>query len=758
MQTALYRRMAALAVIASCLLFISCVKNIKPVISSTTTKPRMLAGGSVVMPNLNISSVNFSDVLYYYAGYYGPNGTYSAANQQTGYQMLSAIAASGIKSIRFFAAGSYCEGCIDYPVVELWKSNRAAYYQAFDQLVSDANSLGIQLIPSLVTGFYDKDELSQAGAPCNIPNFLLGSIPFMASIKKGPGCPCYDCVADPGNCKNRTGMIQYALDIVGRYSNSPTILFWEIGNEINLIRKSRNPDSLFVSQQQIADYVNSLSQQMKAIDPYHPICAGIINDYDQGIDIPGYFNFYYSQLPYIDIATVHLYEGNTAQFYSQPVATVLKSFNDLSQQNGKTLYIGECGVAGGTSWAGANNFNNYVMSLLLAKSYLNVPLASPWDWGSRNNGYNVNNNHPEMLQFSIDPGADDDLISMIKWNNLFMWNEAIQTSTPIVGDFDGDHNTDIGVMTQRGLWQIAPMNNYAPSIPFQWLNNFGDSHADPGGAPFTPITGDWNGDGFTDIGLKSKDGRWFLYFSDRTTRRFINPAQYLSGFGNDYADPGGAPFIPITGDWNGDGYTDIGLKSKDGRWFLNFFDPIGNRYFNGAQYLSNFGNDNADPGGAPFIPITGDWNGDGYTDIGLKSKDGRWFVNIWDPVNNQFINGAQWLSNFGNDYTDPGGAPFIPITGDWNGDGKTDIGLKSKDGRWFVAFSDPVNHTFSGQVQWLTGFGNDYTDPGGAPFIPVTGNWNGDSFTDIGLKSSDGRWFTYICTGSGFTAPRQLFQ
>ena len=64
------------------------------------------------------------------------------------------------------------------------------------------------------------------------------------------------------------------------------------------------------------------------------------------------------------------------------------------------------------------------------------------------------------------------------------------------------------------------------------------------------------------------------------------------------------------------------------------------------------------------IPITGDFNGDGITDIG-GLQDGEWFIDlngngIWDE-------GDLWakLGHEGD----------LPVTGDWDGDGKTDIGI-----------------------------------------------------------------------------------
>jgi hypothetical protein len=704
------------------------------------------------------SSINMYDIVYNYAGYWGNSAMYSEQNKQLGYTRLSEAAARGFKVIRFFAAGSYCETCVNLPVVQLWKTNPAAFFTAFDNLVADAGSLGIQLVPALVTGFSDQQELLDAYNYYGSSKNVIGSIAFMDSLTTNAGgvVQTFDCINNPGACKNRSEMRQFALDIVNRYKHSTTVLYWEIGNEINLIRKSRNVNVNLVTESAIRDYIVSLAADIKAVDNMHMLDAGLINEAGDQAENDYYFNYYYQNNPNIDIANVHLYEpgGVPVAYVEQAPAIVIKHFADMATALGKTLVIGETGVAGNKGWID-NNFNDYVMSLLLAKTYLKVPLAMAWTWQSKDNGYP---NHPEMIAFSIDPNEDDDAISVLSQPTYFMGNNNIQTAYPITGDFNGDGYDDFGVKTVRGLFQLSLVNNFTATIPSQWLSKFGDETMDPGGSPFRPITGDWNGDGKTDIGLKAKDGRWFVSFSDPITGRFVNQAQWLSNFGNDNTDPGGAPFLPITGDWNGDGRTDIGLKSKDGRWFVAFSDPTTGQFVNQAQWISNFGNNNTDPGGAPFLPITGDWNGDGRTDIGLKSRDGRWFVAFSDPVTGQFVNQAQWLSNFGNDNTDPGGAPFLPITGDWNGDGRTDIGLKAKDGRWFVAFSDPTTGQFVNQAQWLLNMGNDYTDPGGAPFIPITGDWNNDGKTDIGLKSNDGRWFGALNGGSGFNFQKAYFE
>ena len=63
-------------------------------------------------------------------------------------------------------------------------------------------------------------------------------------------------------------------------------------------------------------------------------------------------------------------------------------------------------------------------------------------------------------------------------------------------------------------------------------------------------------------------------------------------------------------------------------------------------------------------PVTGDFNGDGVSDVGVF-HDGHWYLDlngngVWDE-------GDLWAKL--------GTEGDLPVTGDWDGDGKTDIGI-----------------------------------------------------------------------------------
>jgi len=86
-----------------------------------------------------------------------------------------------------------------------------------------------------------------------------------------------------------------------------------------------------------------------------------------------------------------------------------------------------------------------------------------------------------------------------------------------------------------------------------------------------PVTGDWNGDGITDIGIY-RGTSWYL---DNGSHNFgvIAPLTTFAGLAGD---------IPITGDWNGNGITDLGFyRVTAGRsyWLL---DTNANRILNGC--------------------------------------------------------------------------------------------------------------------------------------------------------------------------------
>lgn len=93
-------------------------------------------------------------------------------------------------------------------------STRASYWAVVDTLLDECSRVGVQVIPSLGYGCAD------GTLQCN-PAVLC------------PGETYRDLVVNASSC-TRGVVAGYATAFVERYRGSPSVLFWELGNELNL--------------------------------------------------------------------------------------------------------------------------------------------------------------------------------------------------------------------------------------------------------------------------------------------------------------------------------------------------------------------------------------------------------------------------------------------------------------------------------------------------------------------------------------------
>lgn len=137
--------------------------------------------------------------------------------------------------------------------------------------------------------------------------------------------------------------------------------------------------------------------------------------------------------------------------------------------------------------------------------------------------------------------------------------------------------------------------------------------------------------------------------------------------------------MPLTGDFNGDGRADVALLRRTAGWNTV---PVAFAVGNGNWTVTNrsvgaFAGWAATSG---VMPLVGDFNGDGRDDIALIRRTAGWatipvaFGNSgsWDVTNGGVGAFADWAATSG----------VMPLTGDFNGDGRDDIALLRRTAGW----------------------------------------------------------------------------
>lgn len=229
------------------------------------------------------------------------------------------------------------------------------------------------------------------------------------------------------------------------------------------------------------------------------------------------------------------------------------------------------------------------------------------------------------------------------------------------------------------------------SASSSWLVN-GSKFGD---ANYLPVPGDYNGDGRADIVVYSREtGWWMVYYTGTSLAAVFQWGGYYC--------------IPAPGDYDGDGKTDFALYNfVSGAWYI-----FKSSTYTWLTYGDVFG-------GYDYIPVPGDYNGGGLSDIVVYSENaGRWL--LFYPETGSA------------EYLDFGGVGYMPAPGDYDYDGVTDFGLYDYSyGYWYIW--SPVNGWRLIGPQW-----GDYY------YSPVAGDYDGDGVSDLAVYSRYyGDWYIY---------------
>jgi endo-1,4-beta-mannosidase len=306
---------------------------------------------------------------------------------------LETLAAHHIPFMRFSASGFYP---VDW---KLYQKDKSAYFQAFDELVKNAEDTGIGLIPVLFWTFF--------------------TVP--------------DLVAEPinqwGNNDSATHewMRRYTLEVVRRYKNSPAIWAWEFGNEylheadLPSLEQGRGwivDPKLGLgtpNQRSIKDKVyrtdiwkaySAFASVVRSIDTQRPILSGDTSprmsayhnhtEKSWGKDTPEQWQeIFLKDNAAMDALNVHIYHYELAQqdvgIPGLNLEAMVGQLLSMSKECGKPLYIGEFGVdsSKGKSLAQEKAQFENMLKVLVQQ---HAPLAALW---------NFDFDHEDQVQYNV---------------------------------------------------------------------------------------------------------------------------------------------------------------------------------------------------------------------------------------------------------------------------------------------------------------------------------------------------------------------
>lgn len=301
----------------------------------------------------------------------------------------------------------------------------------------------------------------------------------------------------------------------------------------------------------------------------------------------------------------------------------------------------------------------------------------------------------ESIVSLLEPAACALVISLL-------WLQVASAATPLVGDVDGDGHTDIGI------WDATRARALLDSTQDGKI----DGITPPLGiATDLPFLGDWDGDGVETLALYRSSTNQVIWSNSNSDGTYA--VRLVTAVGNS----GG---IPVRGDWDGDGRDGFAIYDVSAKDLLFYQDISGPQYA-----IHSIGN----PGD---LPVTGDWNNDGSDGYGVyrPATCEFWLVDVLGAAPTRHLPSV--------------GIPGdIPLAGKWQGQSNWSIGLFRPSTLQFVLF-DTLSVASYQAVSWLDPMsviptsGRQAVYTGGVPHASITGTarltfdvW--DSFLLLGI-------------------------
>ena len=335
-----------------------------------------------------------------------------------------------------------------------------------------------------------------------------------------------------------------------------------------------------------------------------------------------------------------------------------------------------------------------------------------------------------LATFDVNAATLTNERTVYTFNDFSSGNNNTDSSTllnPQPNDFNADGDSDIlwqNANGQASIWEMNGTSQVAGGSALVGPN--------PGPSWKAVGTGDFNGDGHSDILWQNANGQASIWEMNGTSQ--VAGGSALVG-----PNPGPSWKAVGTGDFNGDGDSDILWQNANGQ--ASIWEMNGTSQVAGGSALVG-----PNPGPSWKAVGTGDFNGDGHSDILWQNTNGQ--VAIWEMNGTSQVAGGSALVG-----PNPGPSWKAVGTGDFNGDGHSDILWQNTNGQ--VAIWE-----MNGTSQIAGGSAVLAADPGPSWKVLGADDFNGDGFSDILFQNTNGQaaiWemngLTQIAGGSQLVGP-----
>jgi hypothetical protein len=303
-------------------------------------------------------------------------------------------------------------------------------------------------------------------------------------------------------------------------------------------------------------------------------------------------------------------------------------------------------------------------------------------------------------------------------------------------DYSGDAKSDFGLYgnipgtSGYGFAVVSSTQGLSTSAPIV-INNAGYGVGGPGAIP---VSGDFLGNGMTEPAIFGPeynasgqlDGKYDFAILTENSLGQYDVSTYIQGIGQ-------AGDIPVVGDFEGDGKDDLALYGDhNGLYDFQIFTASTN--FNPAD-METVTNNGYSFGGPGAVPVVGDFFGNGKDDPAVYGPeysangqlDGKYDFAALDS--GSFNTAGQYTRSL--TVKGIGQLGDIPIVGDYDGDGTDDLALYGDhNGQYNFEVLTSSSGFNPNKMVTLNNNGLGFGGPGS---VPISGDFFGDGGTDLSV-------------------------